>query len=152
MSNTTPLPASGQPTDAGIRFGPTAKQKFYISMNKHRGSGDRVHKNMWLVPDVKPQDEYAIFERADDTDSHCAETNHYWGFGSKSGAIIGFRNERLAKYPVPTNASDDWHGYPVTNDEKRPNHGLPGDALVERWISANLIDKEFGLKILRGAV
>lgn len=141
---------SGTASSSGIRFGPTSNSKHYVSLFRHRGSGDVRHKQTWDAA-LSPTEEFAIFENADVSDSKCSR-GHYWGYRDYAGQPIGSKKERIAKFPVTTNPNDDWHGYPVHKDERRNNDDLPSDELVTRWIEEKKIDERFGLKIIRGAV
>ena len=131
---------------SGIKFGPTNKGKWYISVNHHRGAGLQKYKNKWSLS-VPPPMEYAIFCSADDGDWRDVQ-GHYWGVHNQGSTILGCRGEKLAKFPCTSNVSDPWHGYPVSPLERGDNDAPPDD-FVENWISTGVISKTFGRRIQR---
>lgn len=130
-------------TAAGYEYGPTINHKMYLSLFKHRGTGDRRHKNMWSS-EISPDNEYEIFQSADES-NWCDESNHYWGVWNQ-GVKLGEKGERISKFPCPSNPQDPWHGYPASPREN-PDNDSPSDLLVERWVRDNVISKEMGRKI-----
>ena len=129
----------------GIVFGPTANGKAYVSVYYHRRNDPQGRKNCWH-PDVLPPAEYSLFEQADVAD-WSDPAGHYWGFGARGRLQLGTRGERLAKFPRTTNATDPWHGYPVSPRDDYDD--TPPDDLVNRWIDSDQIDKAVGRRIQR---
>ena len=104
-----------------IRFGPTANGKWYLCLAYHRCNRPTQHKRCWAIS--RPR-EYGVFEWADESDSYDDDLN-LWGFLliQQELGVLGTEGERIAKFPATSNATDDWHGYPVhANDrpERRP--------------------------------
>lgn len=128
-----PLPARHSVV-AGIRFDPIGSTPGYISMNQHRGGARRV-RNRWSVP---PTAEYLVFQTSHSAHWTCPN-GHLWGIqaGLKQ---IGLNEECVAKFPRPSNATDDRHGYPVSaQDHKRHWEHRPPPALTSEWKSSGLI-------------
>jgi hypothetical protein len=133
------MPANKTTSD-GNEYGPTAKGKMYLSINKHRGCGSLQHKSTWaILPDL----EYEIFCSSDDNFWH-DEKNNYWGVSNQGQTLLGKEGERICKFPCPTNDSDFWHGYPTFSYRKGD---APPDSLVQAWIEQNIVRKETGRKI-----
>jgi|GEM_PF-1494571 len=130
----------------GYEYGPTKKGKIYLSLYKHRGSGNH-HKNVWessITPDI----EYSIFYFADENDWY-DESRDYWGVLDQGKKILGMKGERISKFPCTSNESDPWHGYPASpsNENKIDKSDCPSDVLIEKWIETSVVTKEFGRKI-----
>jgi hypothetical protein len=140
---------TGNAMPPGICFGPTNSGKMYISVYKHRGSGSSEYKNQW-ASSVPPQMEFTIFCSSDDGDWYDAQ-GHYWGVHNEGNTILGCGKERLAKFPRTSNASDPWHGYPVSPLDTGEKDAPPDD-LVENWISTGVIPRRFGRRIQRRKV
>jgi len=71
---------------------------------------------------------------------------HCWGFGARGRLELGTRGERLAEFPRTINASDPWHGYPVS---PRDDDDAPPDDLINRWIDSDQIEKAIARRIQR---
>lgn len=63
--------------------------------------------------------------------------------------VLGQNSERLAKFKLPINSPDPFHGYPVRCDEKQNRPGLD---LLDRWESENIITPHVRRKIERGTL
>lgn len=88
--------------------------------------------------------EYGIFCTADSRD-WSDEDGNYWGVHSAGRTPLGVRGERLCKFPKTSNPNDPWHGFPVS-----PQNGggdVPPDALVESWITAEVVSRVIGRRI-----
>lgn len=134
----------GVPVVGGIRFGPTPNGKVYISLNAHRGA--RPWKTVWN-PNITPQMEYGLFERSDVGD-WTDPRGHYWSFAAKDGSVCtGQTRERLAKHPKVSNATDPWHGYPVS-PLRTGDADAPADDLVAFWLKGDVITRTFARRIL----
>ncbi len=133
---------------SGIRFPSTPKGKGFISVFHHRGAGHPSHKSVWLK-DVRPADEYGIFWSADCGDWRDSAGN-YWGIKDRGNAELGTRGQRLCFFPLTSNASDDWHGYPLSpaDDDRDP----PPDELILRWETAGVITRTWARRLERGIV
>ena len=138
------MPANQQTSD-GLKYGPTANGKRYLSVFKHRGNGSTKHKNIWCIsPDI----EYEIFCNSDKHNLIDTSKN-YWGVLNNGKEKLGVKGERLSKFPYTSNTQDPWHGYPVSPVEERKRNALPSnfDLLIEQWIKDEIITKEIGRKI-----
>lgn len=131
---------AGQP---GIEFGPNGSGKRYLSLYAHRGANYR--KSMWAMP---PPEEYRVF-CSSDYGNWSDHGGNLWGIDDGGNTVLGLRGERLSKFPRPTNATNPWHGYPVSPMEDG-DRGAPPDLLVERWISTGVVSRTIGRRIQRG--
>jgi hypothetical protein len=137
----------GTATPAGLLFGPNHSGKKYLSSYAHRRNNPRDrHKSHWL-PSVTPLMEFGIFCSADRASWRDGSGN-YWGLHSGTRTILGVRGERLCKFPYTSNATDPWHGFPVSPLERGDNDAPP-DTLVDDWVSAGVISRVAGRKIQR---
>jgi hypothetical protein len=143
--------SAGTVTSAGIRFGPNASGKLYISLFIHRQTFATLDKSMWHNS-VSPQDEYGIFCTADAHNWHDAQGD-FWGLLQERGSIIviGVAGERICKFPLNANERDPWHGYPVS-PKLRGDDDSPPDAVVERWIDSGVVTRTFGRRVQRRKV
>jgi hypothetical protein len=59
----------------------------------------------------------------------------------------------MARFPAPTNAGGDEHGYPVSAlDPKRSAQHRPPSTVVDAWTAAGVIDAAQAELIRRGKV
>ena len=138
---------SGIAGPSGISFGPTSSGKHYISLHRHRGSGTTKHKSTW-IRSFPPKSEFGLFCSADDGNWKDG-TGNYWG--AEPGApVLGVDGERLAKFPMVTNRTDPWHGFPFTLIGT-PRAG-PSDETVDAWVAATVITEVVASKIRRRRV
>lgn len=127
-------------------------EKRYLCSNHHWGArraGGIKHE--WDPVNVPPAVEYQLFRTSDSNDWSDTD-GHYWGFGHREGRmILGTQKERLCKFPLPSNPTDPWHGYPVS-PLLNGDDDAPPDGFVQDWIDNNVISKTFGRRIQRGKV
>ncbi len=104
-------------------------------------------KNCWHHL-VSPHGEYEIFSTSDERNWNDAN-GHYWGFGDREGQIeVGESGERICKFPMNSNATDPWHGYPVS-PAQTGDRDAPPDELISRWLIDNAITRVFARRIQR---
>ncbi len=135
-----------QAVPGGILFPANGSGKTYISLDAHRGNGNRRHKNKW-APAFTREMEHAVFCRADDS-TWQDEKGHYWGIHGNGTVEIGDRGEIIAKFPANANPVNPWHGYPVEPQDGRDND-CPPDAIVRVWIGSGTLTETLGFKIMR---
>lgn len=103
-------------------------------MNQHRG-GATGTRNKWAVP---PTHEYEIFRTSYEAHWVCGN-EHNWGV-REGLEKLGANDEKVAKFPRPSNDSDDRHGYPVSAaDPKRRYEHRPPANVTSQWVAAGLI-------------
>lgn len=146
-----------------IKFSPCPQGNTYISVHYHqRTARPSKHKSRW---DVKPNEEFEIFCRADIP--HCPEnvncTNrqtcdkanncpvkkehrwlsegHLYSFKGNAKAIIGKDNERFAKFEG-NQTGTEWHGYPIYQP-------IISKELVQYWNDNGLISDITKKKIMQ---
>lgn len=129
-------------TPDGLRFGPTKSGKMYLCAKWHRGVGSLVHKTEWIVPEAE---EYDIFCCADDGNWKDSPGN-YWSV-KDGGDPIGKNDERVAKFPVPQNSHDPWHGYPILTGEDKPPK-----MLIDLWEKSSRINRMLAKRMKKGKV
>jgi len=133
-------------TSDGLLFGPQGGRSAYLCRKDHRLTGGS--RNKWSCTH---QEEYVVFCDAE-VNAWIDSRPQLWGL-LPGLPEIGTKRERIAKFPRPSNATDAWHGYPVSAlDDKREFEHRPEPALVERWRLAGLIDDIQASRINRGKV
>lgn len=130
---------TGLATPSGIQFGPTSSGKMYLCARWHRGAGSPAHKTSWIIPEAE---EYAVFCCADDQVWRDKPGN-YWGI--KNGEALGENDERVAKFPVPQNSHDPWHGYPVSTGKDKPPIKL-----INLWRDQSRITRALAKRMKQG--
>lgn len=136
------MPPNGQLTPDGMIFGPTNSGKMYLCAVWHRGAGHADYKTEW---DISEWEEYSLFCCADD--SHWKDDpGNYWAV-KEGGDAIGKNDERVAKFPVPQNDSDHWHGYPVMTGRDKPPKQL-----INLWRDFGYISKPLAKRMKEGKV
>lgn len=130
------------PTPDGLLFRPSPNGKIYVSLYYHRGAGSPVKKSCW-AKSCPPLNEFQIFCQADKFD-WCTPDGNYWGMHEKGRTVLGTRGERLCKFPMNTNQTLPWHGFPVNTGETKIN-----DELVEKWKENGEIPRDLARKIRR---
>lgn len=141
-----PIPPHRATSD-GIRFEASGSTPAYLSMNQHRG-GAHAARNRWLL---SPPEEYTLFETSHTARWLCGD-HHNWGI--RAGLeIVGMNEERVAKFPRPSNQHDDRHGYPVSaRDHNRRWEHRPPPELTSAWVTAQLISPFEKNRIDKGKV
>lgn len=140
----------GYPSRAGLTFGPNGTGKTYLSRKDHWYTSSDRRRNKW-AKSCQPPDEYSLFCDAD-THSWYGTGVHLWGL--RKGLLkIGTTGERIALFRAPANATDPWHGYPVSaRDPQRELEHRPDPELVQRWLEEYYIDSVDAARINRGKV
>lgn len=125
-------------------YGPVETDDFvhyYQSKSDHRNTAqENRHKTRWSI---KESQEFHLFKIADqfsanDTRWFCEENNCLFSILDNGEQLLGKRNERLAKFPKPTNQTDTWHGYPVTC---KSSQDIPSEDLLDIWEKETIITK-----------
>ena len=116
-------------------------------MNQHR-SAAAGSRNKWSVP---PTHEYNIFGISFTAGWVCSN-RHNWGI-RKGLKDLGTNEEKVAKFPRPSNAGDDRHGYPVSAGDlnRRYVHRPPAE-ITSQWVAAGLITPLQKTRIDKGKV
>ena len=118
----------------------TSTGKNYRALDYHR-TGGNPHKTVWIIP--RPE-EFALFCTADD--EQWRDHRGYWSFRNGTRESNCNNRARIAHFPTPSNAADDWHGYPIAlNPVRRPE-----SQLANQWVAQELISFAIGEKIKRG--
>lgn len=133
-----------QPTrNADGRYGPTARGDYYLPIRCHgRTAKKSVHKSRWAVREGR---QYLLFRPASEGWWHCDGSNGLFSISPGGQLILGRDGERLAFFPHPRNASDPWHGFPVSSSDKRP-----GISVIDMWIDAGVITEHVRRKLEGG--
>lgn len=120
---------------------PEGRRK-YQTIDKHRAQAVNEWSKWKNVPT-----ERLTFDAAD-YGNHTASTGkdawedddgNLWGF-LHTLPIIGTEKEQFGFFPRTTNASDEWHGYPIIPFTKDGRNISP--KLISRWINEELIEAE----------
>lgn len=137
------------PVPAGLLFPVSGSNSSYLSRDDHRSVADGL-RNKW-DKSCPPRREYDVFCQAEDNGWR-DNRPQLWGLevGLRQ---LGKSGERSAKFPDPSNATDWWHGYPVSaRDPKRAIEHRPKPELVRRWTDLGLISEVQRARINRGKV
>lgn len=124
-------------------FGPNKIGEYYKPSPKHsRKAKKGKHNTCWLCD---KKHEYELFLRASDyymspvvyvgNADECRWINdNHKGLYSFDPGFLELSNEghRLAYFPLPSNPTDPWHGYPCDST-------YIGDGLIQYWLDKNLI-------------
>jgi hypothetical protein len=122
-------------------LGPTSSGKMYQSIIKHRDSNPS--EAQWLST-ISPQDEYALFDTADQSQWLDA-SGDYWSLRIDR-KVLGAEGERISKHPNPSNILVPWHGYPAS-PARRGGGDKPARTIIEAWLSAQLINRSFAKRL-----
>ncbi len=142
--------SSGTSVRAGVKFGPTKKNgKWYLCVNKHRGSGCPKHKAQWQIPHTL---EYEIFDTSDEENWYDPNSGHYYGVHNYGETILGSKGERVCKFPCPRNPLDPWHGYPFKKPKKESSKSWIPTNVLDNWLATGAIDTSFYHRILKGKI
>lgn len=141
---TSPMVSRSVRSNTGLVFGPDASGKKYLSAYVHRRPGNPL-KHQW-DPTVSPDMEYSVFCEAD-TAHWIDNKGNYWGIHNGGRTVLGTQRERLCKFPKNSNATDPWHGYPVSPKEDEDD--CPPDDFVNTWIANNVVTRTVGKRIQR---
>ena len=140
-------PATSRATPAGILFESSNSTPAYLSRNDHR-NGARGTKNKW---GIRPPAEYEVFASSSRGGFTCSN-GHNWGIRQSFG-VLGKDGEKIAKFPRPSNSSDERHGYPVSaRDTNREFEHRPPAELTSRWRDGGLITEFEKARIDRGKI
>ncbi len=123
-------------------YGPTSRNHYYLPAPYHsRTAEKRPNKTRWCVSESA---EYYVFRIADEPWWVCVSNQCLFSVVD-FGKILGENGERLAIFPIPSNANDSWHGYPIHTDEAKPSSNL-----LDRWEEEAIITPHLRRKIETG--
>lgn len=126
-------------------YGPTSNNHFYIPVHYHnRTAKKRKDKNRWYI---KENCQYEVFRIADEPYWFCNSNNCLFSIVDEGRIVLGKNGERLAKFPLPSNLTDPWHGWPVSTAEEKPSEDL-----LDSWEKDGVITDHLRRKIGRGAL
>jgi hypothetical protein len=128
----------------------------YFFYDKHHGRGG-PEAAQW-TPDLSEDEEFGIFDQADDLDLSDGHGNLY---GIRLGPeperrvlALGTLRQQIAKFPEAL-GRPHWHGFPLGPLEKNldpphpPERALPKDAL-QKMVDARLLTREERKRLLKG--
>jgi hypothetical protein len=108
------------------------RQYRYLFTAKHHG-GDKTAAQ-WQ-PGLSQDDEFAVFEGADERQLSDADGNLYGALpdGEDSLRFLGIYGEQIAEFPCPP-AGSPWHGYPIwALNEEGPSNRRTHFAILVRF-------------------
>lgn len=117
------------------KFGPTGRGHYYTPMPYHgKNARKKKGKTRWILTQ---SEEYEVFQLNDDSEPQMYLDNvGLYGVLEKGDEIIGEYEECLSYYPIPQNANDPWHGYPILSTE---HADVLNDDIFESWHNSGLI-------------
>lgn len=116
----------------------------YLSLNYHHGAPDR-HKTKWALA---REEECGVFCHAQEQDWDDGDEN-LWSIGQNGSLIYGKTQERMAFFDG-SNASDTWHGFPVSGRSGTSNRRRPPQTIAQRWLNQGHINKATYERIVSG--
>jgi hypothetical protein len=131
----------------------TRRRQFrYLFTSKHHGGhGD----GQWL-PSLSEDDEFAVFESADDLDLSDEDGNFFGALPEgDSLRMLGTRHEQIAMFPLMAEGSP-WHGYPLWALDKsgpanrRNQKHRPAKGVFDKMVEARLIDEPKRRRLMKG--
>lgn len=120
--------------------------KSYRINTKHRGGKPTDDASMWSVSEWE---EIQLFTEASRNEWRAAGEHLLWAVKEKSPARAHIGNGVNCKLYIAKfrcDANMEWHGYPVSPKGK----DIPPEAVLERWLKKELIDKTDKSRILKG--
>ncbi len=129
------------------RYGPSPKNSYYYKPNPKHGVNSRNSEGTnWCI---KENAEFSVFIHAESHEEHlyCNENNCYFSIIDNGKVMLGQDGQKVAKFPVTSNCSDAWHGYPVRCITK---HDTPSEELLDLMVKAEYITDLTRSRIERG--
>lgn len=121
-------------------YGPTARQHYYQPIHYHaRTARQRPEKNRWCL---REGEQYEVFRVADEPWWQCFLNHCLFSIIDNGNTVLGMSGERLAKFPLPRNSSDPYHGFPILTDDDKPS-----PALLDLWEATGIITPHVRRKI-----
>lgn len=128
----------------GIHFA-SCQRTSYLSLNYHRSRTSTTNqKSLWQI---SREDECHTFCTAESKVWRDPQGN-YWSVADSKASDFGTMGERLAFFPLPSNAEDSWHGFPVTTRRGVASNKWPPDDLVDKWHESGRISYTESQRIL----
>ncbi|RFU70034.1 hypothetical protein [Bacillus sp. V59.32b] len=114
----------------------------YKSIQKHHRTSQHRNANKWKDKDLEintfDSADYGSFTRELTKDSWEDSKKNLWGF-LDNFPFVGTEKEQFGFFPVPTNPSDRWHGYPVIPFTK--GYEIE-DSLLKKWVVDEVLDED----------
>ena len=126
----------------------------YLFAAKHHGS--TAGAAQWS-PDLSAEDEFAVFDRADEWELADEDGNLYGVLphGEDSLRHLGIWHEQIAEFPCAAEGMP-WHGYPLwpINHEgpsnRRKQKYRPEQEVLNRMVEVGLITKPMRTRLMKG--
>ena len=139
-------PVIGKP----IKNGQPLYRHYYKPQAYHnRTAASRNQKEKWIVGEGE---QFSYFKIADENEVSprwlCNSNSCLFSIGNNGRDVLGGKSERLAKFKIPQNELDPWHGYPVTTTDHEP-WNTPSNELLDLWVKHNVINSTTRRRIER---
>ncbi len=108
-----------------------------------RSVTSQKHKAKWCIGQ---NGEYEIFLNGYGAEAFIADGSVLWHHCGCE-CEVGQKGQHLAFFPVTSNDTDPWHGYPVWSDEVGNQH-----ALFEKWRVNGVISKQVERRLSKGQI
>lgn len=121
-----------------IRYTRPGRQRQYVSIKKHFSTAKNTHskwKSVQIERDTFDAADYGNHNKNLGYPPWEDDSGNLWGF-LDNFQIIGEDKEQFGFFPIPTNQSDPWHGYPIVPFKKRKI----SEKLLKLWIDGNYMD------------
>ncbi len=134
----------------------TARSQYrYLFTAKHHGGGSKGDA-MWH-PSLSEDDEFGVFDRADDLELSDEAGNLYGALPDGEGSLrfLGTWQQQISKFPCAGEGAP-WHGYPLwaLNDSAPPSRRKPSrgwaTAVFIRMVETGLITRGMRIRLMKG--
>lgn len=136
----------------GKRYGPTDNGWYYQPADYHGKVGkarskkgekakekEHEYKTHWVL--TKSQQYDAFLEGVI---GKFMDSNNMFSVLDNCNVVMGEDGERIALFPVPPKGTVDWHGYPVSSEEKKLT-----DEIMDKFWKAKAITIDVYSRMLR---
>ena len=136
----------------GNRYGPTGNGWYYQPADYHgkvckahskkgKKAKEKEHddKTHWVLTKSQQYDAFLEGEIGKFMDS-----NNMFSVLDNCNVVMGEDGERIALFPVPPKGTVDWHGYPVSSEEKKLT-----DEIMDKFWEAEAITINVYSRMLR---
>ena len=127
----------------GKKYGPTENGWFYqpadyhgkvskVQSKKGKKSKEKEHeyKTHWVLTKSQQYDAFLEGEKGKFMDS-----KNMFSVLDNCNVVMGEDDERIALFPVPPTGTVDWHGYPVSSEEKKLTNEIMDKLLKAKVIT-----------------
>ncbi len=136
----------------GKRYGPTGNGWYYQPADYH-GKVCKAHSKKGKKAKEKEHDDktHWVLTKSQQYDAFLEgeigmfmDSNNMFSVLDNCNVVMGEDGERIALFPVPPKGTVDWHGYPVSSEEKKLT-----DEIMDKFWEAEAITINVYSRMLR---